>query len=255
MQAYADWLGAQSLEESGEDEVRRYLVHLQVDQKLKPSNLKLHTAALKYVYREVLGRPEVVATIPCPHVPPPDIEVLTESEVDALFEAAPTLLHKTVLMTAYSAGLRVGEVVALQVEDIDSRQMVVRVRRGKGAKPRTVMLSQTLLVVLRDYWSRYRPARPWLFASPCKEGAHISIREVQRRFKQTAQAAGIRKKCSMHSLRHAFATHLLEDDVELTTLQALLGHRRIRTTVRYVHLRTGYIAATRSPLDRNRRRK
>ena len=115
------------------------------------------------------------------------------------------------------------------------------------------MLADSLLIALREYWVAYRPTGPWLFESPRNPAHHISVREVQRRFCQAAAAAGIKKRCSMHSLRHAFSTHLLEDGVDVTTLQALLGHRRISTTMRYVHLRTEHITGTTSPLDRNPR--
>ncbi len=246
---FLDWLGDIDTEAVTEPDIRRYLVHLVVELHYSPSNLKLHLAAIKYLFIDVLGRPEVVAQIPWPRIPASDIELLTEAEVRRLFAAAPTLRHKTLLMATYSGGLRVGEVIALQPGDIDSIQMLLHIRRGKGARPRTVMLADSLLIGLRQYWRRYRPAQPWLFPSPRNPERHISTREVQRRFRQAADAAQIRKSCSMHSLRHAFSTHLLESGVDLTILQKLLGHRRIATTMRYVHLRTEFITKTTSPLD------
>jgi len=153
-------------------------------------------------------------------------------------------------MIAYGGGLRVGELVALQPLDIDRPRMALHVRRGKGSKPRTVMLAKTLLTALEHYWRAYRPVGPWLFPSPRNTERHITLREVQRRFSQATVTANLKKPCSIHSLRHAFATHLLESGVDVTTLQRLLGHKRISTTMRYVHLRTDYITNTRSPLDR-----
>jgi site-specific recombinase XerD len=140
-------------------------------------------------------------------------------------------------------------VVALQPADINSKRGILHVRRGKGAKPRSVMLADPLVVVLRHYWRAYRPTGPWLFESPRDPDRHISIREVQRRFGQTVKTAQIRKHCTLHSLRHAFATHLLEAGTDIATLQVLLGHRRIAIILRYVHLRTDDIASTPSPLD------
>ncbi len=241
------WLD--DIDNATEADVRRYLVHVVTELGYSPSNLKLHLAAIKYLFIDVLDRREIVDQIPWPRVPIADIELLTQAEVRRLFAAAPTLLHKTILMAAYSSGLRVGEVVALQHRDIDSDRMLLHVRRGKGARLRTVMLADSLLIALRQYWRCYRPARPWLFPSPRNPERHISPREVQRRFRQAAEAARIRKTCSMHSLRHAFSTHLLESGVDIATLQKLLGHRRIATTMRYVHLRTDFITSTTSPLD------
>ena len=242
------WLDEAPAEAATEEDLRRFLLHLRA-RGYSVENLKLHVASLKYLYVKVLARPAVVATIPWPRVAPPHVDVLDADEVCALLAAAPTLLYKTVFMAAYGGGLRVGEVVALQPADIDSKRHLLHVRRGKGAKPRRVMLADTLLVTLRHYWRAYRPTGPWLFESPRDPARHISIREVQRRFGQTVKTAQIRKRCTPHSLRHAFATHLLEGGTDIATLQVLLGHRRIATTLRYVHLRTDHIASTPSPLD------
>jgi len=246
---FIEWLDDTPIDDVDEERVRHYLVHLVVDRHFRPPNLKLHVAAMKYLFKDVLRRPQVVAAIPWPKVPVAVVHVLTKAEVRRLFAHAPNLRVKAMMMIAYAGGLRVGELVALQPLDIESERMILHIRRGKGAKLRMVMLSKSLLITLRQYWRAYRPVGPWLFPSPRDSQRHLSARETQRRFRQAAHAAGIRKPCSMHSLRHAFATHLMESGVDITTLQALLGHRRLGTTVRYVHLRTEFITQTRSPLD------
>ena len=250
VERFLDWLGETDIASVSDQEVRDFLVHLVVEREFKPANHKLHVAGVKYLFIDVLNRPEVVASIPWPHVPLSVIHVLTYAEVKGLFAAAPTLRCRTLFVIAYGSGLRVGELVALQPLDIDSARMILHVRRGKGSKTRTVMLAQSLLIALRQYWRAYRPTGPWLFPSPRNPEKHISVRAVQHRFSQAIETAQLKKPCSIHSLRHAFATHLLESGVDIATLQRLLGHKRIATTMRYVHLRTDYIAKTRSPLDR-----
>jgi site-specific recombinase XerD len=150
-------------------------------------------------------------------------------------------------MTVYASGLRLSEVVHLQVEDIDSGRMVIRVRRGKGAKPREVMLSARLLKVLRAYWLLERP-RPWLFPGG-KPGRPLHPRSVQRVFTKARERAGLKKNVTPHVLRHAFATHLLESGTSLQAVKLLLGHRSIKTTLGYLHVTDTHLHHTKSPLD------
>ena len=155
---------------------------------------------------------------------------------------------RTVLITAYATGLRVFEVVALRPGDIDSQRMVLRVAQGKGRKERLVMLSPRLLELLRAYWKIERPAGDWLFPGQ-QPGRHISIRGVQHACQAAREAAGIGKHVTLHTLRHSFATHLLEAGTDLCTIQLLLGHRSLSTTARYLHVATNTVCAAESPLD------
>ncbi len=156
------------------------------------------------------------------------------------------LKHRAALMTAYAAGLRVSEVVNLKVTDIDSQRMVIRVQQGKGRKDRYVMLSPQLLLVLRSYWRAVRP-KDWLF--PGRKATHLSVRMVQVACRQAHQASGLAKRVTVHTLRHSFATHLLEAGTDVRTIQLLLGHRSLATTACYTHVATTTVCATPSPLD------
>ena len=174
--------------------------------------------------------------------------VLSPMEVALFFQAAGVLKHRAVLMTCYGAGLRISEAVSLKPNDIDSQRMVIRVEQGKGAKDRYVTLSPRLLEVLREYWRRQRPQGPWLFPA-IKPHRHISAATIQQVCRESAQLAGIDKRVTAHTLRHSFATHLLENGEDIRVIQVLLGHRRIDTTARYTTVTKTKIASTASPLD------
>jgi site-specific recombinase XerD len=173
--------------------------------------------------------------------------ILSRDEVRRLLAAAGRVKTRAMLTTLYATGLRVSELVGLRVGDIDSQRMVLRVRQGKGRKDRYVMLSGKLLVVLREYWQAHRPT-DWLFpgADPTQP---LTRRVVLRHCRVAARRAGLAKMVSPHTLRHAFATHLLEDNVDLRTIQALLGHRSIRTTALYTYVSPEKVRTTRSPFD------
>ncbi|MBI4521597.1 MAG: site-specific integrase [Gemmatimonadetes bacterium] len=229
------------------EEIRGYLVHLTQEQRVSWSRFKQSLSALRFFYRITLGR-EWMA----PHLPFPKQEkrlptVLSREEVVRLFRAVRNLKHRAVLMTAYAAGLRVSEVVCLRLEDIDSARMVIHVRQAKGRKDRFVMLSPDLLTVLRRYWSVERP-RDWLFPGQNRQ-QHLSSRSVQRLIQCASQRAGLRKRITPHTLRHSFATHLLESGTDLRVIQTLLGHGNPRTTARYTHVSRARLEATKSPLD------
>ena len=173
--------------------------------------------------------------------------VLSTDEVARLFDAVANLRYRLLLQTAYAAGLRVSEVVGLQVGDIDAARMLLHIRCAKGHKDRLVPLSALLLQRLRDYWRRYRPQR-WLFPGQTPTRP-LSIGQVQRICRQAMRDAGITKKASMHTLRHSYATHLLESGTDLATLQKLLGHNQLSTTLRYTHIQEPLLQQVRSPLD------
>ena len=235
--------------ELGETEVRCYLLHLLKVRKLSPSALKMHVAALRYLYRTTLRRPEVVEHVPWPKIPKSLPEVLSGTEVAELLGAIVSLKHRAILTAAYGAGLRVSEACRLTTADIDSKRMVLRVRCGKGKKDRYVMLSERLLLLLREYWLAARPSGDALFPGAGGEGTFISADTVRGGLQRAVKACGLSKRATPHTLRHSFATHLLESGTDLRTIQTVLGHASIRTTSRYVHVSKQHVARAKSPLD------
>lgn len=231
-----------------EDEVRGYLLYLREEKKVGPSTQKVYVAAFKFLYGTTLNTPEVVRSLWAPKVPKKLPEVLSGTEVDSLLAAVRSLEYRAVLMTAYGAGLRISEACSLYPEDIDSRRMLIRVRHGKGDRQRYVMLSQRLLAALREYWRAARPPGPWLFPGQA-DGRHVSKASVRKALKAAAETCGLTKRATPHTLRHSFATHLLESGADIRTIQVLLGHRSIRTTQLYAQVSTAHIARTTSPLD------
>jgi integrase/recombinase XerD len=174
--------------------------------------------------------------------------ILGADEVVRFLEAVPSLKTRSALTTAYAAGLRASETVSLKVADIDSSRMLIQVRHGKGAKDRTVMLSPQLLAILRTYWRLARP-KEWLFPGR-DEGKPIDVQVLHAACRSAAKAAGLAKRVTVHTLRHSFATHLLESGVDIRIIQVLLGHNSLSTTARYTQVATTTIANTQSPLDR-----
>lgn len=226
-------------------QIQAYLVH-RIDEGLAWSSINVAVCALRFFYYQVLGWGPMQLTIPRRkaevHLP----EVLSGQEVERLLSAVENLKHRVLLMTAYAGGLRVSEVLGLRVEDLDSDRMLIRVVQGKGKKDRLTLLSERALTELRIYWRRYRPDL-WLFAGMIP-GRPLSASAAQRIYQQGARKAGIAKG-SIHTLRHSFATHLIEAGVDVTIVQRLLGHSSILTTMRYVHVSRKLIEATPSPLD------
>ena len=247
MRRFAEFFGKSPAALGGTD-VRTFLLHLRRARKLGPSSQKMHLAALRHFYTHILGRPEVTEGIPHPKVPVRIPDLPTSTELRALFAAAERPWHKAILQTLYATGLRLGEVVALRPADIDSAAGLVRVRRGKGARPRNVMLSPWLLRDLREYVREARPVGPWLF--PGRDPSQpVHPRSVQHALNRAAAAAGIKRHLTPHVLRHGFATGLLDAGVDLRTIQRLLGHANLSTTAVYLHVSTARIESTRSPLD------
>jgi site-specific recombinase XerD len=237
-----------SPERLGREHVRAYLLHLLNEQHVSHSYYKLTRCALRFLYRETLGRDDVPASRAPVKQPRCLPVVLGPDELARFFAAIKNLKHRALLMTAYAAGLRVSEVTRLRVADIDSARMVIRVRHGKGQKDRYVMLSPRLLEVLRAYWKAARPS-DFLFpgAAPDRPLTTGSVRKVCSRARL---AAGLEKHVTVHTLRHSFATHLLESGTDLRTIQVLLGHHSFSTTARYVHVATASLPSTQSPFDR-----
>jgi site-specific recombinase XerD len=242
-------------EEMGEREVRQFLLFLAEDRKISGGYYLQQLGALKFFYGVTLGRPEVVAGIPWPKVKRRRPDVLTRDEVARVLDSAPTPYWRAFLTTAYAAGLRRMEVAALRVPDIDSHSGLLRVACGKGGKPREVMLDPALLATLREHWRQHHLPGPWLFPARARDGwadHPVDLGQASAAFRKALAAAHIERRITLHGLRHAFATHLLEDGVDLYTLQQLLGHDRLETTTRYTLVRTDRIRATPSPLAKLR---
>ena len=231
----------------GEREIRDFLLSEALRQ-VSPAVLKMHVASLRFLYAVTLRRPEVVAWLDWPKVPRHLPEILSRDEIEALLAAVQPLLHRAVIMTAYGAGLRISEACNLQTTDIDGKRGLIHVRDGKRGRDRYVMLSPRLLACLREYYRQTRPRGPYVFPGQ-KPGRPITPGPVSDAFKKALKLAGIKKRLTMHSLRHAFATHLLEAGTDIRVIQVLLGHGSIRTTARYAHVSGKHIATVNSPLD------
>ena len=230
-------------------EIQNYLLHLIGEKKLAYASVNQAVCAFRFLFDAVLGHKRLALEIPMAKVPKRLPQILSREEVSRLLAAAASLRGRTVLMTTYAAGLRVSELCALQVADIESApdRMCLKVRQGKGGQDRYTLLSPRLLETLRRYWCDRRPRR-WLF--PNRSGtAPIDVSTAQRIYCAARDAAGIPREGGIHSLRHAFATHLLEAGVDLPTIQRLLGHGHIGTTMRYLHLARSRLTGTTSPLE------
>jgi site-specific recombinase XerD len=231
------------------EDVEGYQRYLVAERKVGFSSFNQATCALRFFYRTCLGQADfAVPRMPYQRKRRVLPEILSPEEIAAIFDACHNLKHRALLMTSYSGGLRLRETLGLLPSDIDSARMMIRVEQGKGRKDRYVMLSPTLLAMLRTYWKAFRPAR-WLFEGR-KPGDSLAPSTAEKVFTAAAGRAGIQKGVSFHSLRHAFATHLLEGGTNIRVIQALLGHQSLMTTQVYTHVARTYVNATASPLDR-----
>ena len=236
-----------SPEHLGPEEIRKWQLYLRDEKKLKLSSYIQAVCALRFFYRNTLNRKIDIDRIPLPRYETKLPVILSKEEAKALLEAPRRLDQRAILATLYGAGLRVSEVTNLKVSDLDRKRRVINVRGGKGHKDRQVMLPDSLREVLVAWWRRARPAE-WLFPGE-KPGRHLSRETVFRTCKDAAQLAGINKNVHPHSLRHAFATHLLDDGVSLPVIQVLLGHLNLKTTARYLHVSDTAVRSARSPLE------
>ncbi|MGY0576001.1 tyrosine-type recombinase/integrase [Bradyrhizobium sp. RDM12] len=228
------------------EDVRRYQLHLAASGVGVPT-INQTVSTLRFFFRVTLRRHEIVEHTHVIHEPRKLPVVLSPEEVARLLDAAPGLKYKAALSVAYGAGLRATEVISLKVADIDSKQMIIRVEQGKGGKDRNVMLSPLLLDLLRTWWRAARP-RGWLF--PGRDPAQpMTTRQLNRACHAAAQMAEIHKRVSLHTLRHSFATHLLEQNIDVRVIQVLLGHAKLDTTALYTRVATKTISEVMSPLE------
>ena len=212
------------------------------------STVHAHFSGIKWFYTRVLDREWNHRMLARPRREKRYPEILSKSEVRSLLDSIDNLKHRTAMMLMYSGGLRIGELVTLKVKDIDSGRMMIRIEEGKGKKDRYTLLSPSVLVELRNYWRYYRPMTEWLFESQDRK-SHWSIRSAQKVFKKAVAKAGISKKVSSHILRHSFATHLLEQGIDLLTIKELLGHNQLQTTSQYLHVRQSRLSRMDNPLE------
>ncbi|HEX2712148.1 MAG TPA: site-specific integrase [Candidatus Acidoferrales bacterium] len=232
----------------GQEEIRSYQIYLTQEKKLAPGSVTIAVSALRFLYKVTLRREwNLDDIIPAPKTPKKLPVILSPEEVLQFLSWVPEGKHRIILTTCYAAGLRITEAVSLQAHHIDSQRMMIRVEQGKGQKDRYVMLSPKLLDILRQWW---RVARPqiWLFPGDHPE-QHIGRNAVELVCKQTRRRHRIAKPITPHSMRHAFAVHLLERGVDVRTIQLLLGHRSLATTARYLRMATSKVCSTTSPLD------
>ena len=249
---FAKYLG-RSPDTATVEDLRNYQLYL-VDHGTSPMSLNAAICGLKFFFTVTLDRPELMAKMQPVHLPRTLPVILSPDEVRRLIAAAGNLKHQTALALAYATGLRISEVVSLKVTDIDSQRMTLRVEQGKGHKDRYAMLSPLLLERLRVWWRVARAQGKmldggWLFPGqdPIR---HLSARQLDRAIHAAAAEAGIEKRVSMHSLRHAFATHLLEQKVDIRLIQVLLGHKKLETTALYAQVATDILHEVVSPLEK-----
>ena len=242
-------LKANAVNELTAADLKRYMVYAMEKEGIKENTAHSRLNALKFYYEQVLGKEKFFWEIPRPKKPLLLPKVLGENELGKLFNALANVKHKAILFTAYSAGLRVSEVAALKIKDVDSDRMQILVARAKGKKDRYVTLSLVLLDILRSYIKKYKPKPAvYLFESE-QTGTAYPTRTIQRIFQLAKEKAGIKKEVGIHALRHSFATHLLEKGTDIKYIKDILGHFDIKTTERYLHVSKKELVNIVSPLD------
>jgi len=237
-----------SPEQLGAPHAKAFILHLIRQRRASPSSVGVYVAAIRFLYRAVLRNPQAVEDLPRPKVPKQLPRVPSREEIDQLLRAVRSLKYRAILVIAYGAGLRISEACQLQTGDVDSREMVLHIRHAKGGRDRLVPLSPTMLSTLRAYWLQAKPSGRFLFPgrTPDRPITKDAVRKVM---KQALLEAGAKRPMTLHSLRHGFATHLLEDGEDIRVLQALLGHSHIETTAHYAQVTTRRLRKVTSPLE------
>ena len=229
------------------EDINNFQLYLTEQRKVAWGTFNIYVIAMRLFFVQTLKKDWDLKAIPYQKTGRQLPEIMSGAEIKALFSSVTNIKHRAILMTTYSAGLRVSEVVSLRVSDLDSQRMVIRVEQGKGKKDRYVPLSEALLPILRQYYRDARPER-WLFPGQNPE-LPLNRTSVEKVFKKSRDRAGISKNVTVHSLRHSFATHLLEKGVDIRTIQQLLGHRCLSSTQIYTHVAKNYVNQAGSPLD------
>jgi len=231
------------------DDIHGYQQHLIRDRKYAENTINQHVAALKFLYRSTLKRDWNIEMIPYHKRSKKLPVVLSRDEVKMLFKATENIKHRAMLLTLYSTGIRASELTHLKVSDIDSKRMLVRIEEGKNSKDRYVRLSEKLLELLRSYWISQTPKpKTWLFPG-YGDDSPLSRHSVQKMILKLKEKASIKKQVSTHTMRHTFATHMLESGVDIRRIQLMLGHRSLRTTAIYLHVASNYLHEAKTPLD------
>jgi len=247
LKLFLEWISKSNLNRVTDEAIKNYLYYCKTNRKYSFSSMKLVTASIRYLYQKVLKKtiPEALnIELRKPSILP---TVLSVKEISKILDVTNNLKHKTILFLIYSAGLRLGELLELKLGDIDSEAMKIHVRQGKGKKDRYIMLSENVLNLLRDYYKVYKP-KDYIFEG--QKGGKYSPKSVQSVFKTALKKAGIKKKATVHTLRHSFATHLLDDGTDIRYIQELLGHKRLETTQIYTHVSSYSINKIKSPADK-----
>jgi integrase/recombinase XerD len=248
---FAEFFG-KSPEQLGAEEIRQFQLHLLKERKLAPGTVEGRMSALRFLYKKTLKRRDIAYDdLIFPKTPRKLPVVLSPEEITRMIEAAPSLMHRTILMVLYGTGIRRTEASLLKVNDIDSERMVIHVQQGKGSRDRDVPMTPKLLDALREYW-RWKKPKVYLF--PSTDGHRdverpISDKTVWYAAKESAARAGIKKRIGPHTLRHSFATHLMEAGTDLRTIQLLMGHAHLEHTTLYLHLSHRHLHAAANPLD------
>lgn len=241
------------VDELGTEDLKRYMVYAMEKEGISENTAHSRLNALKFYFEQVLGREKFFWEIPRPKKSFNLPKVISEEKIIKGLLAVENLKHRTLLLLAYSAGMRVSEVVQLKITDIDSDRMQITINESKGKKDRQVTLSSSILELLREYYKTYLPKK-WLFEGQ-NQKEHYTARSAQLIFKAAYKNLGLPPGCSFHSLRHSYATHLLENGTDITYIQKLLGHTDIKTTLRYTHVSNKDIGKIESPLDKIMRKK
>lgn len=228
-------------------QIHKYIIYLINDRNLSWSSCNVAISAFKFLYHQIMKFNDIDFSLPKRKKETRLPQIYSKDELEVIFDSAKILRNQLLLKTAYAAGLRVGELVSLKLTDIDSSRKMIRVNQGKGRKDRYTILSERLLDDLRLYWKVYRPSF-WLFPNK-KRSDHLAADIAQKAYYKAVQLSGIKRKGGIHSLRHSFATHLLESGANLKLIQMLLGHSSIKTSMRYLHVTQKNLAAVQSPLD------
>lgn len=248
-QRFADHYKGRSPLRLGEREVRDFLLHLVKDEGIAPSTQGVCLASLQFLYRVTLRRPEVVACLRYPKMPGLVLpHVLSGSEVVKLLGCITPLRPRTMCTLIYATGLRISEAQSLLIADIDSTRGILHVRKGKGGRDRDLPLGEKLLLTLREYWRLVRPEGPYLFPGDVPDRP-ITRTAICLALRRAGRAAGLKKRVFPHMLRHSYATHLLEMGIDVRTIQVLLGHSNINSTLRYLHVARERLATIKSPFD------